>query len=112
MVQAEHEARHAADGVKPELYKEWSKTTIKPGQKYTKVDVGTSGKYMVENATGNIFGIKAYGQVHKGHFYGTLDTIDDYYWGEYYPKHKTNPVGCCKWSVPNLTFAPEPVVTV
>jgi len=112
MVQAEHEARHASGGVKPELYKDWSKTTIKPGKKFTKVDVGTSGKYMVENETGNIFGIKGYGVVHRGHWYGTLDTIDDYYWGEFYPVHKTNPVGCCKWSVPKLTFAPEPVATV
>ena len=33
---------------------------VKPGIKYTKVDVGNSGKYMVVNATGEIYGIKAY----------------------------------------------------
>ncbi len=38
---------------------------------------------MVENETGNIYGIKAYGVIHKGHFYGTLDTINLYFWGEY-----------------------------
>lgn len=59
------------------------RVTIKLGRKYAKVDVGSSGKYMVDNATGEIFGIKAYGQVHKGHKYGTLDTVDQYYWGGY-----------------------------
>jgi len=54
-----------------------------PGKKYTKVDVGSSGKYMIDNATGEIFGIKGYGVIHKGHRYGTLDTIDQYYWGDY-----------------------------
>ena len=63
----------------PEIY---SKVTIKPGRKYTKVDVGSSGKYMVDSE-GNIFGIKAYGVIHRGHQYGTLDTIDQYYWGDY-----------------------------
>ena len=47
-----------------------------------KVDVGNSGKYMVD-AEGNIFGIKAYGVIHRGHSYGTLDTIEDYNWGGY-----------------------------
>lgn len=60
---------------------------IKPGKVYTKVDVGPthnmSGKYMIENATGTIFGIKAYGKVHKGHRYGTLDTIHEWDWSGY-----------------------------
>ena len=59
------------------------KTTVKKGTRYYKVDVGTSGRYMVDTVDGTIYGIKAYGQVHKGHSYGTLDTIHDYYWGEY-----------------------------
>jgi hypothetical protein len=84
-------------------------TKIIAGSKYAKVDVGTSGKFMVEMATGNIFGIKSYGQVHKGHFYGTLDTIDEYFWGDYYPRHKTNPTPAGKYSIPKLTFAPSPV---
>jgi len=63
-------------------------THIKEGNKYTKIDIGTSGKLMIENSTGIIYGIKGYGQVHKGHSYGTLDTIEEYYWGEYYPQKK------------------------
>jgi len=61
-----------------------AKTTIKQGKKYTKVDVGTSGKFMVDS-DGNIFGIKGYGVIYRGHSYGTLDTIDQYYWGEFHP---------------------------
>jgi hypothetical protein len=63
--------------------------SVRPGRAYTKIDRSGSGFLMVENATGRIYGIKAYGQVHKGHFYGTLDTIGDSYWGEYYPRPAT-----------------------
>lgn len=62
-----------------------ARVTTRPGKKYTKVDVGRSGKYMVVIATGEIFGIKAYGVIHKGKRYGNLDTIHNYYWGEYAP---------------------------
>jgi len=58
------------------------KVSIKEGKKYIKIDVGTSGKYMID-LKGNIFGIKAYGVIHKGHYFGTLDTINAYYWGDY-----------------------------
>jgi len=56
--------------------------TIKPGKKYDKIDVGTSGKYMVD-FEGNIYGIKAYGQINKKHYYGTLDTVENFDWSGY-----------------------------
>lgn len=56
---------------------------VKIGRKYANVDVGTSGRYMVELATGNIYSIKAYGVIHRGHAYGNLDTIADWDWGGY-----------------------------
>ena len=59
------------------------KVHIRPGKKYTKIDVGSSGKYMID-ADGNIFGIKGYGQINKKKRFGTLDTIDQYFWGRYY----------------------------
>ena len=68
------------------------KVTIKPGRKYTKVDVGTSGKYMVENSTSIIYGIKAYGVIHRGHWYGTLDTIEEYDWSGYYARKKSRQI--------------------
>jgi hypothetical protein len=66
----------------------WNEVTqVKPGKVYTKVDVGPehnmSGKYMIEHATGIIYGIKGYGKVHESHRYGTLDTVDEWWWGGY-----------------------------
>ncbi len=63
--------------------------TIKPGKKYTKVDIGTSGRFMVVIETGEIFGIKAYGVIHRGHAYGTLATINDWQWGGYHAHKAT-----------------------
>ncbi len=60
---------------------------IKPGKKYTKVDVGRSGKFMVDEE-GNIFGIKGYGKIHRGNYYGTLETTHEWNWGDFYPTKK------------------------
>lgn len=56
------------------------KVKIVPGRKYTKVNIDDSGKYMIENDTGRIFGIKGYGVIHRGHYYGTLDTVGELDW--------------------------------
>ena len=62
--------------------------SVKMGKKFARVDLGAemscSGKYMVHLETGDIYGIKAYGVVHRGHRYGTLDTIKDWDWSGYY----------------------------
>lgn len=75
----------------PHMWKSYI-TQVRPGKVYTKVDIGPkhnmSGRYMVENATGIIYGIKGYGKVHKGHRYGTLDTVDEWFWGTYYAEKK------------------------
>ena len=47
---------------------------VKPATKYTKIDIGGAGRFMVVNETGEIYGIKGYGVIHRGHFYGTLET--------------------------------------
>ena len=48
-------------------------TSICPRRKYILVDVGSSGRYLIEGE--NVYGIKAYGVIHRGHFFGTLDDI-------------------------------------
>lgn len=72
---------------------DWETVRVVPGPKCTKVDIGPAhnmgGKFMIENATGVIYGIKGYGKVHKGHMYGTLETVDQWYWGEYYPMRRS-----------------------
>lgn len=71
-----------------------TQTRIVMGRKFAKVDVGRgymgpestadwSGRYMVDLETLEIFGIRAYGIVNRGHRYGTLATIGDWNWGEY-----------------------------
>ena len=57
----------------------------KPGKKFVRVNIGSSGRYMIDISDGTIYGIKGYGVVHYGHVYGTIDTINDWFWGEYYP---------------------------
>lgn len=59
-------------------------TKIVPGNKYIKIDIGYSGRYMIDKKTEKIYGIKGYGVIHKGYQFGNLDTIDQYNWGEYY----------------------------
>lgn len=90
MVQRDSIAQLVIDNVSCEENIKNCNTTIKTGRDYTKIDVGHSGMLMIENDTGKIYGIKSYGQVHKGHYYGTLDTISDYYWGHHYPMRKEN----------------------
>jgi hypothetical protein len=60
-----------------------TKVWIHSGNKYIRVNVGDSGKYMVERSTEKIFGVKGYGVIHRGHTYGTLDTISEYDWSGY-----------------------------
>lgn len=63
-----------------------AKVTVVPGKKYTKVDIGRSGRFMIDGE--DIYGIKAYGVIHRGHYYGNLDTINEYFWGNYFPVKK------------------------
>lgn len=71
-------------------YEGWEKgadVEISYAKKYVRVDVGKSGKYLVD-VDENIWGIKSYGVIHRGHCYGTLDTIHEWHWGEYHARKK------------------------
>lgn len=72
----------------PDVERNWEVRVV-PGKKYDKVDRHQSGVLMVERETGRIYGIKGYGVVHKGHQYGTLDTIEQWYWGTYKPTKRS-----------------------
>ena len=72
---------------------------VVPGPKYTKVNRGPrwgpgrsdhnmSGFLMIENATGEIYGIRGYGQVNKKRHYGNLADAASLYWGEYSPEQR------------------------
>ena len=93
LVEFQQEERYLAFYTNPETKeaqaKHDSNTRIKMGRKYANIDVGQSGKYMVELDTGNIYGIKAYGVIHRGHQYGTLDTIYEWDWSGYTATRRT-----------------------
>jgi len=82
-LESEQHARLAREYPALDLTTEQYRARVVVGPKYSRVDFGGSGKYMVVNATGEVFGIKAYGVIHRGHAYGTLATLDAWDWGGY-----------------------------
>lgn len=90
MLETQQRARLLAEGTPQHMLDDGSyyRATVKPAAKYTKIDFGPCGKYMVVNDTGEIFGIKAYGVIHRGHAFGTLETINNWDWSGYraYPR--------------------------
>jgi len=96
LVAEQIKANYYADAIRRSSdYETWDKhigsrigTEVIVGPKYTKVNVllpDPSARYMVENATGDIYGVKSYGKVNKAHYYGDLNNTDEYYWGGYAP---------------------------
>ena len=63
-----------------------TKTALRRQHKYVYIDIGSSGRYMVDNQTGQIFGIKAYGVVNRRKQFGTVHTVDEWNWGEYWAR--------------------------
>jgi len=67
------------------------KVGAEQGYKFDKVFVINQsgqrmGRYMVESRTGAIYGIKSWTQVNKRRQYGTLDTVDQYDWSDFYAR--------------------------
>ncbi len=50
--------------------------TIKEKKKYIYLDCGTSGVFMIDKLTSNIFGIKGYGTINKAKCWGHINNID------------------------------------
>lgn len=46
--------------------------TYKVRSKYVAIDMRGSGQFLVDMTDGGIYGIKAYGVIHRGYYYGTL----------------------------------------
>lgn len=87
LVEQQQRNRFAADYPGPMLAERMAQdcsTHFHIGKRWARVDVGTSGKYMVDMTTQEIVGIKAYGVPHLGHHYGTLDSIADWDWSGYH----------------------------
>jgi len=54
--------------------KDW-KVKVKPGKKYIKVDLGNSGKFMMNKNDGHLYFIKGYGKVDLRKNFGRIDNI-------------------------------------
>jgi hypothetical protein len=48
---------------------------FKEKKKYFYIDYGTSGAYMIDKSTGEIYNIKAYGQINRAKFLGNINTL-------------------------------------
>lgn len=57
--------------------------TYKVRKKYILVDIGVSGRYMIDKESEIIYAINGYGKINKNKNFGTLDTIKKYYWGDF-----------------------------
>ncbi len=44
-------------------------------RKYIGLDDGNSGSMMLEKTTGKVYGIKGYGQIHRGHLCGDIEAL-------------------------------------
>ena len=64
------------------------KVEIETGRKFDKVYIKTSvqklGRYMVDRNSWVIYGIKSWAQINERRTYGTLDTVDQYDWSQFY----------------------------
>lgn len=49
--------------------------SVKPGSKYIKIDVGGSGKFMLDKTNGHLYFIKGYGKVDKRKDFGEIGSI-------------------------------------
>lgn len=85
LVQSQYRAAYCAKypDMPPDITERFTAAKLTLGKKWARVDVGTSGKYMVEMTTGEIVGIKGCGVPHPGHRYGTLETVHEWDWSGY-----------------------------
>ena len=93
-IEMQTQARLAADKLDCAANIANAVTIIRGGKKYDKIDIGGSGRLMIERSTGKVFGIKGYGRIHRGHAYGTLDTIGEWYWGRTLPQERVMCSSC------------------
>ena len=63
---------------------------VETGYKFDKVYINNGvqrlGRYMVESRTGIIWGIKSWTQVNRRRQYGTLDTVEQFDWSDFYAR--------------------------
>lgn len=83
LVQAESISRSSKDGLTHTANAEYHKIGIYPGSKFTRISIGGGMRYCVRNEDGAIFAAKGTKGPNFNQFFGTLDTINQFYWGGY-----------------------------
>jgi hypothetical protein len=71
------------------LAEKYSRVELQPGKKYIRVVLDTSSRYFIEKETGNIYGSAGWRSPNFKRQYGTLNTVNDWYWGDFYAENKT-----------------------
>jgi len=76
------ELQTASDAMYQAQHQHWrdhpdhmDKITVVPGRVWIRIDIGTSGAFMVHGETGLVHGIKGYGTPHKKVVHGRIDQI-------------------------------------
>lgn len=62
----------------------------KPGRTFAKIVNGSSTRYFVRMSDGMIFASATWKKYNPNRSFGTLDTIDDFFWGNYEGFAKAN----------------------
>ena len=88
LIEVQQEIEGIAATVLPDLPTGWhhKRVEIRRQHRYIYIDIGGSGRYMIDNATGQIFGIKAYGVVNRKKAFGTVHTVNEWNWGGYWAR--------------------------
>jgi len=76
----------------------------RPRRKYICLDEGTGGVMMVEKETGQVFGIKAYGVIHRGHPCGHIEELTKSFIEA--TEHNRKVFNGARWGNLNETHAP------
>lgn len=58
-------------------------TVMKPGRVWTRIQIGSSVRYFVHNVSGQIFASASWRKPNTNRFFGMIDTIDQFDWGNY-----------------------------
>ena len=66
---------------------------LSPGRSWWTLSVASLPKLMIHNKTGEIFGVCPPYTIDRRRPYGTIETVDKWYWGEFRPRPVSDVAG-------------------
>ena len=85
MMEKQTHDRYLSQGFDPSWH-DYTPSIRTNGSKYTGVAIGGSMRYFVRKATGEIFAAATFRAPNFNRSFGTLDTVNDFNWGDYSPR--------------------------